>query len=434
MPKLLWILLGLPLLAGGGALAPALTAASAQRVESSLELNGRPLVVSRTEEARLGEVRSVLRGGSRGAQDRALAAARSVVNTPDARHVLALYELEIGRQRQDDALRAAGLDVLIVSRDSPPERMPGYLAERGQIAFRTGDLATAATLWTRIVELQPNDPQALMNLAQVRHAQHDALGAVELLRRAVAARGNTADPVPEVWYRQWVSIAYNGQLAEEGSAAAQALVAAYPTSENWRLALVAYRQLAPPQDSAEIDLLRLMRAAGVLTRPDEYQRFAQLLNRAGLGQEARAVLQEGISRGIVNGAQSPTPEILREIDRAIQRGGDRRSTPGSAPSGTPAAPAPSQADLLLGQGRFAEAASAYQNALRLGSTDAVALNVRLGTALALAERRTEAETAFRTAAAGGASGAAQRWYADLARFWLAWLARAEGSQAAAVTR
>ena len=104
----------------------------------------------------------------------------------------------------------------------------------------------------------------------------------------------------------------------------RALVAAYPTPANWRDALVAYRQLAAPQEAAEIDLLRLMRTAGALIRPAEYQRLAQLLLHAGFAAEGRAVLDEGIARGVVNRSEPPTPAISAEIDRAIARQPARR--------------------------------------------------------------------------------------------------------------
>jgi len=353
--------------------------AAAQGPQSSMELDGVRLVLSRDELSRLSDLNQVVHGNNRALQDRALAAAQAVANSEDARYVLALYQLEIGRQRRDDALRAPALDLLIARRGVAPAKLISWLEVRGDIAFRARDYALASALWGRVAELRPNDPQTLVNLAQVRDAEGDHRGAIDLLARAIAARGATPPP-PEIWYRQWLSIAYNGRLVEQDAAAGRALLAAYPTAENWRLALVSYRQAAAPQGGAEIDLLRLMRAVGALAHADEYQRFAQLLLQAGFAPEARSVLDEGVERGIVNGIHSPIPDIRREIERALQR------------PGRPAAPA-----------------------------DDTATRFRLAAALALAGRRPEAEAAFRAIA--GASGAAGRWYPDLAAYWLLWLAR-----------
>lgn len=417
MIRLSRLALGMLVITGGAAVIH--VPAGAQQVQSTLTLHGRPLSLSPIEQTRLMELGRLIRGTNRGGQNRALAAAEAVANGVDARYLLATYQLEIGRQRQDDALRVQGLDVLIASQATPTERLPGYLALRGDIAFRNRDFATASSAWGRLAELQPNDPQSLINFAQVRNAQDDAAGALGLIQRGIAARRAGPEPVPEVWYRQWVSIAHNTRRLDQGAAAAQALVVAYPTPENWRFALVAYRQLATPQAAAEIDLLRLMRAAGAFARPAEYQRLAQLLMHAGFVRESRAVLDEGLSRGILNRTESPTPEIIAEVERATSRQADRRGPigAGSAQSATGAA------DILLSEGRFAEAAAAYRALLQQGGVDIAMANTRLGVALALGGRRGEAEAALR-AAAGSADGtAAQGFYPDVARFWLAWLAQ-----------
>lgn len=300
--------------------------------------------------------------------------------------------------------------MLIDHPDTPTERRFGYLTLRGGLALRSADSATASALWTRALELRPGDATTLNNLAQARAALNDARGAVDLLRRAIAARQRAAEPVPETWYRQWVSLAHNGSLTAESTTAAHALVAAYPTQDNWRYALLAYRQAGAPQEGAEIDLMRFMRVADALARPEEYQRFAQLLQHAGLAAEGRVVLDEGVARGIVDPVAAPTPAIRREIDRALQ---------GARPSGGPLA----AADAAAGARRFEEAVPLYRTALQQPGVGRVAVGTRLGAALALAGRRTEAEAAFRGVAASGDSAAAARWYADLARFWLAWLAR-----------
>lgn len=353
----------------------------AQMMDSRLTLNGVTLSMSWDEQTRLLELGRTIRGNNRGAQERALAAAVTIANTPDARYALAVYRLELGRQRQDDALRIQGLDVLIASDMTPAERLPAFLASRGAIAFRRQDYETASRTWGRLLALQPNDAQALFNMAQLRNAQADAAGAMALIQRAIAARRAGPDPVPEGWYRQWVSIAFNGGQAGPGTAAALALVAAFPTPENWRFALLAYRQLVAPQAAAEIDLLQLMRAAGALVRPEEYLRLAQLLKQAGLATEARAVLDDGLSRAVLDRTRSPTPEIIAEVDRAVSRQPAGIETP--------------QRD----------------------TGDRAATSVHLGMAHMLAGRRGEAEIAFRAA-----SGEAGSVYPELAKFWLAWLA------------
>jgi tetratricopeptide (TPR) repeat protein len=373
--------------AGCGGWSPA----DAQRqIGTVMELGGSRLAVSAQEMRALSNLGNLARSGQVGAQDRALAEARRIANGRDARYALALYELEIGRRRGDDGMRAKALDALITSPLTARDKLPGHLASRGQIAYRAGDLDTAGRLWGRVVELTPSDADALANLAQVRSAQGHYTGALDLLTRAIAAREGLGQAGSEVWHRQRLSIAQQGNMAAPGVAAARALVEAYPTPGNWRVALVVYRQLAASDGAFEVDVLRLMRHVGALAQAAEYQRMAQLLKQAGEPGEAKAVLQEGMKRGLLDPGTSPTREIVAEVDRAAakMRGG---------PSGG------------------------------VGARSKAGAQVRLGVARLLGGQRGEAEAAFRAAAGDAAGGR----YADLAFFWLTSLAQGEAVVAAA---
>jgi tetratricopeptide (TPR) repeat protein len=372
-----------------GAGGAAWSAAAAQSVEGSvMELGGIRLAVSPEEMRALSNLALLAPTTQRGSQDRALAEARRVANSPDARYALALYEFDIGRRRGDDAMRAQALDELISSRLTERDKLPGYLAARGQIAYRAGDFDMARRLWGRLAELMPSDPEVFANLAQVRLAQRDAAGAMDLLARAIAAREAAGHPASETWYRQRLSIAQQGNLVLPGIHAARALVSTHPTQANWRDALVVYRDLAPPQGAFEIDFLRLMHHVGALVRAEEYQRMAQLLRQSGEPREAKAVLNEGIIRGVLDPETSPTREIIAEVDRSVAR---VRS----------------------------ETAARAEQPNRAGA------QVRLGRSLLLAGQRAEAEAAFRSAAGDPSGGS----YADLAFFWLASLAQEQPAPA-----
>jgi tetratricopeptide (TPR) repeat protein len=357
-------------------LAAALAAAGCGTAHAQLVLDGKTLSIETRELAALTRLRETIPGHEPRLQDNALAAPRRIVESHDGLYVLALYEEEIGKQRSDGVLRTQALDVLIASEMTPRERLPSFLAVRGNIAFQAGDFATANTMWTRQLAMKPGDPDVTANLAQVRVAQNDPKGATELLDQAIAARTAAHQPVSEILYRQAMSTAYQGGMVEKGVAAAHALVRAYPGPGNWRDALVVYRQLVQPQGPLEIDLMRLMRATGSLTRDAEYQRMAQLLEQAGLLAEARAVMADGVSRDVLDPLDPHTHAINAEIDRRTQQ---------------PARPVTPDA-------------SVAETQLHLGET------------LAQAGRRDEARAAFRLAAAqpGG--------HADLALFWLDWLA------------
>src|SRR4030095_15728028 len=126
----------------------------------------------------------------------------------------------------------------------------------------------------------------------------------------------------------------------------------------------------------------------------------------------------GVRRGLLEATEprvrQQTAEINRQATAERTALGRRRTEALAAATGAPARAA---ADALFGRGDYAEAAELYQAALQKGGEDANLVNTRLGAALALAGRRAEAEAAFRAVTGPRA---------DLAGFWLAWLARRPG--------
>jgi hypothetical protein len=119
-------------------------------------LDGHPMGLLREELSALTDLANSIKGDRR-SQDRALAAAGAKAYSPDARYVLALYQLEIGRQRTDDVMRAQALDALIASGLTPSQRLPDYLGMRGFIAFEQHDFDRAGALWSRQLQLKPGD-------------------------------------------------------------------------------------------------------------------------------------------------------------------------------------------------------------------------------------------------------------------------------------
>ncbi|HST36485.1 MAG TPA: hypothetical protein VLK25_07645, partial [Allosphingosinicella sp.] len=129
--------------------------------------------------------------------------------------------------------------------------------------------------------------------------------------------------------------------------------------------------------------------------------------------EAKAVIEDGLARNLVSRGETLTAAILREIDRAVPREAERLV---ALQREAAAAPASEMADILFGQRRFPDAVAAYRRALAQGGIDGAALNTRLGMTLAAAGQRGEAEAVLRGVAGEGP-------YPDIAKFWLAWLAR-----------
>ncbi len=413
------------------ALTAALLATAGLSLAAAEAQTPRSLNLSREEREAIAALQAASAGVNRAAQDAALAAARARAQGASARYAVAHYQFQIGRQRNDNAMQTQAAEAMIESGLVTPEEAPGLVAYLAGRALAGRDATRTDRLIARLAELQPNNSAALVDYGQYT-ASHlpSARGpaaitirtnAVSLFQRAVAADRAAGRVSPESWYLRGLALAYDGTRPPIGNASfapaalgfARGLVEAYPTPSNWRDALSAYRDMAG-DPVLDLDIRRLMRAAGVLAGERDYMEFAAALADARLIGEARAVIDEGLQRNMVEAARIAPALAGRIAPRAVAA--DRAALPGlriRAQNGTGAV-ARAAADNFYAYGQYADAATLYALALQKGGEDPNLVNLRLGAALAMAGRRPEAEAALRLVTGPRA---------DLAGFWLTWLSR-----------
>jgi tetratricopeptide (TPR) repeat protein len=389
----------------------------------------RPLTLSREERTALQALERAVAGPDVLAQDAALAAARTAVRGADGRYALGHYQIRIGQARGDARLIAEGVDAVVGSGLATAEELPSMLANQAARAHVAAENERAERLIARAIELQPNNAALLADHAQIRsqsalallraggrqtEAQTAYRDSVAMLSRAIELQRASGQTVPESWYLRAVALAADSRQAPQAIALARSLVTAYPSPLNWRDALVTYRQLGAPDPALDLDIRRLQRAAEALAGERDYLETAQAL-RAANPSEAKAVLDEGVSRGMLDASEAQVRAALTAVTRpaAGERSGLAASRTRALAAATGAA-ARAAGDAHFGAGQYAEAAELYRAALQKGGEDANLVNSRLGAALALAGRRAEAEAAFRLVTGPRA---------ELAGFWLAWLSR-----------
>jgi tetratricopeptide (TPR) repeat protein len=397
----------LALAASGPAFAQ-LPAAPAQPVRS--------LALSPAERNVVAVLGNAVASPDRAAQDQAMTAARAAVRSPEGRYAVGYYQLQIADRRGDAALRAQAVDMLVESGQATADEMGTLLASQASRSLAAGDVPRTERLLARIIELQPNNAAVLADYAELKVRMGEPGNGVLFLVRAVNAAQASGRPAPESWVLRGLALAFDGRMAPQAGIFARALVADYPSAVNWRDALLAYRELAPADPTLPIDVQRLMRATQALSGERDYNEYAEAAVRAQQIGEAKAVLDEGVSRGMVETARIPRELSTATAARAVTAERGRLAaarTAALSPAGT-GQQARIAGDLHFGNGLHAEAAELYRAALQKGGEDANLVNSRLGAALALAGRRAEAEVALRAVTGPRA---------DLAGFWLAWLSR-----------
>jgi tetratricopeptide (TPR) repeat protein len=349
----------------------------------------------------------------------AVTSAQNAASSGYARYVASALQLRLGAETNDRGMQSTAIDAMISSGAAPMAELPQLYRAQATLLLDAGKYEKAEAALTRAVEVTPGgevrpaDSDLLLALAEVKILRKKNQEAVPLMVRAIDLRRNAGQAVPESWYKRAAAVALANRALPEAARLTRELVAAYPSPENWRDAVLAYRDEAAADPAARIDALRLLREVKCLAGERDYMELAQALGTAGLNIEANAVLDQGVAAGMVDPAKAQFKELIASTAKLAAA--ERKALAGlesKAMAAATGASALSAADAHLGAGQYAKAAGLYQAAIQKGGVDAAVAATRLGIAYALAGQKAEAETAFRSI---------NGHRADLGSLWLVWL-------------
>ncbi|HEX5183948.1 MAG TPA: hypothetical protein VFW19_12465 [Allosphingosinicella sp.] len=360
--------------------------------------------VGKTERAAIGALQGAIAARDYASAASALSAAQSAADSNDARYYVALLQFQLARETGNATMQAQAVESLIALGRMPQSQLGGLYALEGTNALSARDRARAEASYARALELAPS-PEIALTLAQLKIAGRKYGDAIALIGRAIALQKARGQAVPESWYRRDVELALSAPLVPQALILERDWIAAYPSPENWRDAILIYQDSAKPDPATAVDALRLQRLAKGLGGERDYMAAAQAFTAAGLPGEAKSVLEEGVATHMLDAHKPATRAAILAATKAAAAARLRLARL----RGTTSVAA---GDQLLSFGDYAAAATAYQGALSKAGADPNLVNTRLGIALALAGRRTEAAAAF---------GAVTGLRADLASLWLVWL-------------
>jgi tetratricopeptide (TPR) repeat protein len=414
------IALGVALMFGAASMVAVAPAAAKKKPETAAAAPAqRSFNLSKEERAALLPVQNAITAKDWATAQAGLPAAVAAAQGADARYAVGRFQLEIGLGTSNVAMQAQGLDNLIASGQVPATELGVIYRNQGVLANNAGNKAKAEAAFAKAAELSPNDPEALISLAQVKNDLKKPREAVQLISRAIDMKKAAGQTVDESWYKYALKLAFDGRtdptLRQSSLTLSRQLVAAFPTKENWRDALLIFRDTSSLDPAAELDVLRFMRASGALAGERDWFDLADGLYRAGNYGEAKAVLDDGVAKRMIDPKKAAFAELIRLNGARLN--GDRASLAGEetkAMAGANGALALKIGDAFYGYGENAKAIALYRAALTKGGVDANLVNTRIAMALLASGDRAGAEAAFK--ALTGARG-------DLGAFWLAWLAR-----------
>jgi tetratricopeptide (TPR) repeat protein len=405
----------------GGASVVATAPADAQKRKKGDAAQAAPKGPSLTKEERaaLLPVQTAITAKDWATAQAGLSGAAAAVTSPGGRYALGRFQLETGVGMNNVAMQAQGIDNMIASGQVEAAQLPILYRNQGVLANNAGNKAKAETAFAKAAELNPNDTEALITLAQLKSEMKKPAEAVQLISRAIEMKRAAGQKVDESWYKYALKLAFDGRqnpaLREASQKLSRELVAAYPTKENWRDSLLIFRDTNNLDSAADLDLLRFMRASGALAGERDWYDLVDGLYKNGNYAEAKAVLDEGSSKRMIDPKKAAFAELIRLTSARMN--GDRASLPGEESKAMAAAGGASAlkiGDAFYGYGEHSKAIALYRAALTKGGVDANLVNTRLAMALLASGDRAGAQAAFRSL-----TGARQ----NLGAFWLAWLAR-----------
>jgi hypothetical protein len=389
------------------------TMATAQ-VPAQAPVAVQPTRLTKEERATLSALVSAVQARNWVAASGALPAAQAVASSNYARYLIANQMFAIAAGRNDANLQSTAVEALIASGMVPSAELPALYRARASFVQRTSDAKRQEAGLTQHLERAPNDLEAIAALSEMKEVLRKPTEALRLLDRAIEIRRTSGQPVPEIWYKRALRLSFDNRLAPESMRYARGLLELYPSPTNWRDATHVYSKLYVGDAAAALDALRLNRSAKALGGERDYLELAQALSTSGFAAESRAVLDEGIANGMIDPAEGQFKSLLASSAKAAtaQRAGlTARQTKASAPAAT-GAEVLEAADATFATANYVRAAEFYGAALAKGGPDAALVNSRLGIALALAGKRSEAEASFRAVSGPRA---------ELASLWLLWL-------------
>ena len=386
--------------------------ASAQK-PGVVKVGDRSFTLSAEAQNSVAALQKAVAAGDAAAYPGALAAAQAAAKTGDEKYLVARMQYDHARKTNDAAEQSQAIQAMMASGSSTPTELFSFHASIGEAAYKANDFAKAEAAFAEMAKLQPNNADVLSNLAIVRNRMGKGGDSVQALNQAMEAKLAAGQQVPEDYHKRAFAAAYNAKNFPLASKANYTWLSAYPTAQNWRDGLRNFRALVPLDDNAELDRFRLMRVAGALPDARTYTDFAEFLGSKNLSAEAKAVLEEGAAKNVLNRSNVSYTRLMSQVSgRAASERSTLAGSEAKANASANGRVASNTADAYFGYGEYAKAAALYRTALSKGQVDANVINTRLGMSLAMAGDKAGATAAFNAVTGPRA---------ELARYWLLWL-------------
>jgi hypothetical protein len=313
------------------------------------------------------------------AAEAALTAAQTAAVSPFEKYLVAQSEFRMAAGQSNAARQLSAIGAMIDSNGAPEADRVRITVAGGQLAYNAGQYPLAATRIARALELGATTeglPLLLID-TQLRGGQIDQ--AVATARSQISSAEAAGGKPPEQVYSLIARALQEADRTPDLLDFLRMRAAAYPTPQNFRTASLIFIQSMPEDRGINIDLLRLMTAAGAMDDRRFFVEYASSLTEDALPNEVLTAIAAGRAANLIPANDQTFRELEQTArdniaeDRASLAGGERRAI--AAPE---ARLATRIADAYFAYENFAKAEELYMLALGKTSADTALINTRLG--------------------------------------------------------
>jgi hypothetical protein len=196
----------------------------------------------------------------------------------------------------------------------PPADQLKVVGAIAEMRYQQKDYAKAISWAQRFEKEGGSDTGIHQVLIQSHYLSGNNAEAARLLKDEIEA-DEKADRAPTEERLQFLASCYVKMNDTSGYVQAlEKLVAHYPKKTYWADLISRVRRKPGYSERLDLDVLRLQLATGNLSKPTEYMEMAQLALQAGFPSEAKKIMDQGYSSGLLGkGAEADRQNRLREL-------------------------------------------------------------------------------------------------------------------------
>ena len=321
---------------------------------------------------------------------------------------------EVAVLRRDIQAQRIALTDMFKTSSVPKTDAPRLRFIAGYLSYMVANYTDAVAQLDYAKTLGYDGIDATMLRADIAMRKNKPKEARPYIQQALAQQKSSGQPIPAAWYDRAISMAYQAGDWDEVSQLYRERLEVYPSTPEWRSALINYLAGQESNAQVQLDLYRLQAANGAMASERDYQAYAQLAEKTGNFAEAKAIIEAGRAAGKLTATQAVTAQLLKVVTPKATK--DIAGMPAlvkKAAAASDGKAALDAADSYFSLGQYPQAVEQYRLALSKGGVDQDRANARLGIALARSGDLPGGKTALAQVGSGN--------WSNVAGFWSVWV-------------